>query len=339
MSKNLEELGWDPFFNSHFEPYKEKGFSPARIALEERTFYTAYSEFGELTGKVTGRFRHKAHALSDFPVVGDWVAIKGNPATGKMSIHGVLPRKSKFSRKISATEGRLTEEQVISANIDTVFLVIALDADFNIRRIERYLSIVKESGADLVIVLNKMDKCQNVYERIRTVKSITSGVPIYAVSALEGTGLEQLDIYLSKGQTVTLVGSSGVGKSTLINSILGEERQATGEVREYDGKGRHITIKRELILLPGGGLVIDNPGMRSISLWGEKGVDETFEDIVMLSQQCKFRDCQHRSEPGCAIRKAIEDGTLDKERYQNYLKLQRELRILARKKEQRARVR
>jgi ribosome biogenesis GTPase len=336
---DLEKLGWDSHFEKHFEQYKEKRFMPARIALEERTLYTAYSEIGELTGKVTGRFRYNARSRSDYPVVGDWVAIKGNPDTEKMSIHGVLPRKSKFSRKISATEGRITEEQVISSNIDTVFLVIALDADFNIRRIERYLSIVQESGANLVVVLNKMDICHNVYEYIKKVKSITRGVPIYAVSALENTGIEQLDTYLSKGQTVTLVGSSGAGKSTLINSILGEDRQATGDVREYDGKGRHITIKRELILLPGGGLVIDNPGMRSISLWGETGVDETFEDIVTLSKQCKFKDCQHKTEPGCAIKKAIEDGTLDKERYRNYLKLQRELRILAMKKEKRARVR
>lgn len=337
---DLEELGWDPFFEKHFEPYKEQGFSPARIAVEERNLYMAYSELGELTGKVTGRFRHNARSRSDFPAVGDWVAIKGNPDTKKMTIHGVLPRKSKFSRKIVSTDGKTTEEQVISTNVDTVFLVIGLDTDFNVRRIERYLTIVQDSGAHLVMVLNKTDLCDNVVERIKEVKSVTSGVPIYAVSALKREGLEQLDTYLSVGQTVTLVGSSGVGKSTLINSILGEERQATGDVREYDGKGRHITMKRELILIPEGGMFIDNPGMRTISLWGEEGgLDETFEDIVALAQQCKFRDCQHRTEPGCAIKQAIEDGTLDKKRYENYLKLQRELRILARKKEQRARVR
>ena len=337
---NLEELGWDPFFEEHFSPYKDKGFSPARISLEERNLYTAYSELGELTGKVTGRFRHNTRSRSDFPTVGDWVAVKGNPRTGKMTIHGVLPRKTSFSRKVITTDGRITEEQVISSNIDTVFFVIGLDADFNIRRIERYLTLVRESGANLVIVLNKTDLCDNIEEKIREVKSVTTGVPVHPVSALKKEGLEQLDTYLSKGQTVTLVGSSGVGKSTLINSILGEERQITGDVREKDGKERHITVKRELIMTSGGAMFIDNPGMRAISLWGEEdGLDETFEDIVALAQQCKFTDCQHNTEPGCAIRKALEDGTLDKKRYENYLKLQKELKILAVRKDQRARVR
>jgi ribosome biogenesis GTPase len=337
---NLEELGWDPFFEKHFDPYRKKGFIPARIALEERNLYTAYSELGELTGKVSGRFRHNTRSRGDFPTVGDWVAVKGNPVTKKMTIHGVLPRKSKFSRKLVTTDGRMTEEQVISANIDTVFLVIALDADFNVRRIERYLTIVQESGANLVVVLNKTDLCTNSEERIKEVKSITRGVPIYALSALKNEGLEQLYTYLSEGQTVTLVGSSGAGKSTLINSILGEERQATGEVREKDGKGRHITVKRELIPFPDGGLFIDNPGMRTISLWGEEeGLETTFEDIVALAQQCRFRDCKHGTEPGCAINQALEDGTLDKKRYENYLKLQQELKVLAMRKDQRARVR
>ena len=337
---NLEELGWDPFFENHFEPYRKKGFSPARICLEERNLYTAYSEMGELTGRVTGRFRHIARSKSDFPAVGDWVIIKGNPKTQKMTIHGILPRKTKFSRKVITTEGNVTDEQVISANIDTVFLMIGLDADFNMRRIERYLTLVQESGARLVMVLNKTDLCQNVYELIKEVKSITTAVPIHAVSALNKEGLEQLDTYIGTGQTVTLVGSSGVGKSTLINSLLGEERQPVGDVREKNGKGRHITVKRELIPLPGGGMFIDNPGMRSISLWGEKdGLDETSEDITELAKKCKFTDCQHKTEPGCAINEALENGTLDKERYSNYLKLQKELRILAVRKEQRARVR
>ena len=337
---DLEELGWDPFFEAHFELYKEKGFLPARIAVEEWNLYIAYSELGELTGKVTGRFRHNARSRSDFPAVGDWVAVKGNKKTKKMTIHGVLPRKSKFSRKVATTDDRVTDEQVISANIDTVFLVIALDADFNMRRIERYLSLVQESGSRLVVVLNKTDLCDNVEEYLKEVKSITSGIPIHPVSALKREGLEQLRTYLSAGQTVTLVGSSGVGKSTLINSLLGEERQAVGEVREKDGKGRHITVKRELIMIPGGGMFIDNPGIRSVTLWGEEGgLEKTFEDIVELASQCKFKDCQHRTEPGCAIKQALADGTLDKKRYENYLRMQRELRILARKREQRARVR
>ncbi len=337
---NLGELGWDPFFEEQFRPYKDGGFLPARISLEERNLYTAYSEIGELRGKMAGRFRHKARSKSDYPTVGDWVVVKGNPESGKMVIYEVLPRKTSFFRKVVTTLERVTEKQVISANIDTVFLVVGLDQDFNVRRVERYLALIQESGAHLVLVLNKADLCHNVSERIKELKSITTGISIHPVSALKKEGLEQLHSYLSPGQTVTLVGSSGVGKSTLINSILGEERQEVGDVREKNGKGRHITAKRELIILPGGGMFIDNPGMRSISLWGEEDdLDETFGDIVALAQKCKFKDCQHKTEPGCAIKRAIEDGTLDKNRYQNYLRMQRELRVLAVKRAQRARIR
>lgn len=337
---NLQELGWDSFFEKHFNPYKEKDFLPARIAVKQGNVYVVYSELGELAGKVTGRFKHNARSQSDFPTVGDWVAVKGNPRTQRMTIHGVLPRRTKFSRKMVSTEGRVVEEQVISANIDIVFLIVGLDADFNIRRIERYLTIVQGSGARVVIILNKTDLCDSVDECIKEVEAIAPGTPIHAVCALKRETLEPLLTYVAPGETVTLVGSSGVGKSTIINTILGTERQKVGAVREKDGRGRHITAKRELIILPAGGIVIDNPGMRSVPLWGDqKGLEETFDDIVELTRQCKFTDCQHRTEPGCAIKKALEDGALDRDRYNNYLRLQRELRILAIKRERRARVR
>lgn len=337
---NLKELGWDPFFEKHFEPYREKGFSPARIVVKQGNVYVAYSETGELTGKVTGKFRYKARGQGDFPTVGDWVAVKGNPNTGKMSIHGLLPRKSSFSRKGITTEGRVTEEQVISANIDTVFLMMGLDQDFNIRRLERYLVLAQSCGAQCVVVLNKADLCEHIKERIKEVESVVKDVPIHVVCALDKEGLQPLLSYLGVGHTVALVGSSGVGKSTLINTLLGEERQKVGDVRE-NGRGRHITAKRELILLPEGGIFIDNPGMRSVTLWGsEKELDATFEDIKELARQCKFKHhCKHRTEPGCAIKQALEDGTLERERWESYLKLQRELRVLAMRKERRARTR
>ncbi len=337
---DLEELGWNPFFQKHFRKFRDQGLSPARIAREEKNSYVAYSECGELKGKVSGKFKYTAASKSDFPAVGDWVAVTTHLDAGRMVIQGVLPRKSTFSRKVASNLSLVTEEQVISANVDTVFLVIGLDADFNTRRVERYMTLARDSGCRLVIVLNKTDICPAVDEFLKEVERITREMPIHAVSALTKEGLEPLRQYVSKGQTVTLVGSSGVGKSTIINALLGTERQVVGAVRERDSKGRHITAKRELIMLPGGGMIIDNPGMRSVSLWGdENGLDQTFEDIRELAMQCKFRGCQHRTEPGCAIKEALEDGTLDKERYQNYLKLQRELKILAVRREQRARVR
>lgn len=323
---NLAELGWDSFFEEHFNPHREKGFSPARIALEERNLYTAYSEQGELTGKVTGRFRHTARSKADFPTVGDWVAVKGNQTTKRMTIHGVLPRKSRFLRMMTNKDG-ITEEQVISANVDVILFVNGLDTDINPRRMERYIAQASISGAALVIVLNKTDVCSTIAECVKKVRTVAKNVPIVTISALKGDGIELLREHLCTGKTATLVGLSGVGKSTIINSLIGTDRQLTGSVREYDSHGRHITAKRELIILPRGGLIIDNPGMRSMSLAAdEEELDESFEDIAALAQQCWFKNCQHRTEPGCAIKKAIEDGIIDRDRYSNYLRLQRELR-------------
>ena len=335
---NLHELGWEPFFEQHFASYRLEGFSPARICLEERNQYTAYSELGELTGNVSGRFRHNAQAKMDFPTVGDWVVVKGNLNTQKMTIHGVLPRKSSLLRMMTDKD-RLVEEQVISANVDTILYVHGLDRDINLRLIERHRTQAQSSGADLVIVLNKADICGNTEDKTQEAESVAQDIPVVVVSALNKK-IEPLRKYVCRGKTVTLVGSSGVGKSTIINTLLGEERQPTGDVSDYNFRGRHITVKRELIILPNGGLIIDNPGIRSLALCAdEKEIDESFEDISALVTQCKFRDCQHRTEPGCAVKEALDNGSLDRERYRNYLKLQRELRRRAKLMERKARKR
>jgi ribosome biogenesis GTPase len=247
----------------------------------------------------------------------------------KAIIHAVLPRKSKFSRKVA---GERTEEQIVAANVDTVFIVNGLDGgrSLNMRRIERYLTLAWDSGATPVIVLNKADLCSDIDPVIQEVETIAIGTPIHAVSARERTGLDSLNTYLSEGRTVAFLGSSGVGKSALINALLGVEKQKTGEVREDDRMGRHTTTGRELILIPGGGIVIDTPGMREIQMWaGEDNLQKSFSDIELLAGECRFSDCSHNAESGCAVKAAIERGDLDPARLDSYHKLQGELRYLA----------
>ena len=341
---NLTELGWNPFFEQHFEPFRNQGLIPARIALEHKRIYLVYGEHGELSAEVSGKLRHSTATRGAFPTVGDWVAIQPRPEEGKATIHALLPRKSSFSRKAVLAGGPKdgpgkTEEQVLAANVDTAFLISGLDGDFNLRRIERYLTLTWDSGANPVVVLNKADVCADVEARIAETESIAFGVPIHPVSALKNEGLDVLLEHLGNGKTGALLGSSGVGKSTLINSLLGEERQQVREVREYDNRGRHCTTHRELILLPGRGLMIDNPGMRELQLWSdEEGLKRTFDDIEELAGLCRFGDCRHDGEPGCAIREALEDGTLDRKRYQSYLKLKKELHYLATRQDQKARL-
>ena len=333
---HLKQLGWDSFFEQHFEPFRNEGCVPARVAREHKELYLVYCEDRELAAKVSGRFRHNASARSDFPAVGDWVAIESRLEEGKATIHGTLPRKSSFCRKVAWVK---TEEQVIAANIDTVFLVSGLEGDFNLRRIERYLTVAWESGARPVVVLNKADLCPDVDRGIAEAQAVAIGVPVHAVSAINGQGLEALREYIAAGTTAALLGSSGVGKSTLINHLLGTESLRVGAVREDDGRGRHITTWRELVLLPGGGVMIDTPGMRELQLWADKGsLESSFEDIAGLAHACRFTDCRHKTEPGCAVREAIEEGTLDEGRLRSYLKLKKELAYLAVRKDLRARI-
>lgn len=332
IKMNLEFLGWNSFFAKHFAPYSQPEYQGGRVAAEYKHVYLIYTEKGEILAEVSGKFRYQAKGRQDFPTVGDWVVISSGLERERAIIHAILPRQSKISRKVA---GKVTEEQLIAANMDTVFLVNALNNDFNLRRMERYLTLVWESGASPVIILSKADLCANIEEKLRQVESIAYGVPIYVLSSLREEGLDSLKPYLSEGKTAVLLGSSGAGKSTLINKLAGEQIQKVQEIREKDHHGRHTTTYRELIILPQRGLIIDTPGMRELQLWDSgEGLGETFEDIEFYASHCRFNDCQHQTEPGCAVRKAIEEGNLDYARYESYLKLQKELAYLSRKTNQ-----
>ncbi|MBS3909052.1 MAG: ribosome small subunit-dependent GTPase A [Actinobacteria bacterium] len=331
---DLESLGWNAFFEASFADYAEQGYLTGRVSAEHKHIYRVFTEDGEVLATVSGKMRHDSRRRAAFPAVGDWVVMLLRAGEDRAVIHDILERRSKFTRQVA---GNMIDVQVIAANIDTVFLVNALNDDFNLRRMERYITLAWESGAKPVLILNKADLCDNLDEKLAEVEGIAIGVPVHVVSAIKKQGLQALDPYLKKGSTAALLGSSGTGKSTLINTLFGEEVQKVAEIRESDGKGRHTTTYRRLIALPSGGLVIDTPGLREIQLWGtDEGLSDAFEDIDAFAGECRFNDCNHESEPGCAVKKAIEDGTLDATRYESYLKLQQELAFLADKKDYQA---
>ena len=331
----LESLGWTPNHESLFEEHRARGLEPARVARQDRERYLVLTAAGARPAEVTGRFRHGAASPAGFPAVGDWVAVRDAAGQGAAAIHAVLPRASSFARRAA---GETTEEQVVAANVDVVFLVAGLDGDFNPRRIERYVAAAWDSGAEPVLVLNKADLAADADARVAEVEALAPGVPVVALSAREGTGLEALARWLVPGRTVALLGSSGVGKSTLVNALLGEERQDTGDVREDDSRGRHTTSARELVPLPSGALLLDTPGMRELGLWSAgEGLAEAFADVEEIAAACRYRDCRHESEPGCAVRSAVADGTLDGERFESWRKLQKELHWLAIRQDERAR--
>ncbi|MBF0449360.1 MAG: ribosome small subunit-dependent GTPase A [Candidatus Magnetomorum sp.] len=323
----LKDLGWTQFFENHYEQYRNQDYSVMRIIRQNRDNYVACSDLGEFSCEVTGKFRFDSDSKSKFPTVGDWVVTSILAGEQKAMIHALLPRKSVFSRKVA---GQITEEQVVAANVETIFIVIGLDLNFNLRRIERYLSIAWESGAMPVILLNKADLCPEIDLRKSEVESIAIGVDVYTLSACQHIGLENLNKYIQTGKTVAFIGSSGVGKSTIINTFLGTNLLKVNEVSELGSRGRHTTTFRELIVLPRGGIFIDTPGMREIQVWGdEEGLRQAFDDIEKLSTQCHFRDCRHVNEPDCAVQEAIHNGSLEPKRLKSYLKLKREFGYLS----------
>jgi ribosome biogenesis GTPase len=340
---SLIELGWNDLLSESFRKLIEPGLQPARIISQQKNLFRVGTSTGELEAVISGKWLFNNRS-GQYPAVGDWVAIK-SPESGTIAlIDSVLPRHSQFSRLAAGGRGRrsgLTAEQILAANIDIVFIVSALDSGrgFNVRRLERYLTMSWNSGASPVLILNKSDLCRDMVSALNEVERIAQGVPILAVSALQNSGLELIQKYMGRGITAAFIGPSGVGKSSLINSLLGAQTIKINSVRESDSAGHHTTTHRELFLLPGGGAVIDTPGLREIQLWSdEESLDDTFQDIQSLAAQCHFSDCTHNAEPGCAVQEALSNGTLETGRYNNYLKMQKELHYLSARQNDRVRV-
>ena len=325
----LEDLGWDAFFADAFEPYEADNLIPARVSARHHGPCELLTERGPMGGIPAGKLSEE-----ELPAVGDWVAVRPLDGERKAVIDAVLPRRTSFSRKEA---WQRTVAQVVAANIDTTFVVTAFGFDLNPRRLERYLTAAWDSGSTPVVVVNKSDTADDPAGELLEIEPVTMGVAVHAVSAASGAGLEELDAYLQQGQTVALLGSSGVGKSTLVNRFAGREVLATSHT-SAGGRGRHTTSHRELVPLPSGSVLLDTPGMRELQLWADEEVlDTTFSEISELAAQCKFSDCAHSTEPGCAIRRALANGTLSQERWTSYCKLQRELRALAIRKDARLR--
>jgi ribosome biogenesis GTPase len=313
----LHRLGWDDGWEAAFADHRAAGLVPARVAIQHRGAYDLIGETGETRASATTRL----FKSDELPAVGDWVGFD----LVSNQVEAVLDRRTSISRKEVWHAAR---EQVLAANIDVAFLVQALPLDFNVRRLERYLAMAWESGAQPIVLLTKTDLVDDVAPYLGDVETITLGAcPALAVSAKTGAGIDELRPWLEPNKTAVLLGSSGVGKSTIVNALVGEELLATNEVREDDHRGRHTTTHRELIMLDRGGVILDTPGIRELQLW-DADLEQTFADVEQIAGDCRFSDCKHDREPGCAIRAALADGSLSEERWQSYVKLQRELEAI-----------
>jgi ribosome biogenesis GTPase / thiamine phosphate phosphatase len=322
----LDELGWDDGWSSTLEHLDGDNLVPARVAAQHRGAYVVWTADGELRARAAGRLLYDHEVGAPVPAVGDWVALR------ETTITAILPRRSAFVRKRA---GFSSDEQVLAANVDTAFLLAGLDDDFSLRRLERYVTTAWDSGAEPVVVLTKADLCDDVGEALLQVETVAIGVPVVPISNITGIGLDEVETRLRPGRTGVLLGSSGVGKSTLLNRLAGSDLMRTRAVAA-DGTGRHTTTHRELVQLPTGALMIDTPGLRELQFW-EGDVSAAFDDIEALALECRFRDCAHASEPGCAVQGAVDDGTLSLDRLRSWRKLQRELEAIAARTDRRLR--
>jgi len=323
--------GWNDYCEAIWKDADRGDSVPARVIAQSRGVWRVAGDFGECPAEAAGKLRLAAEEGADWPAVGDWAIVEIRNRGNAALIQEVLPRRSQFVRK---TAGKKIAEQVIVANVDIALLVSALDGDFNPRRVERYLAQCWESGAKPLIVLNKADVCETLREKTEQMEKVAMGVSVCAVSAKTGKGFDELEKYLVRGQTIVLLGSSGVGKSTIVNRLLGRDIQEVQEVRESDSRGRHTTTAREIFSLPGGALLMDTPGLRELQLWdADEGISQTFADIESLVARCRFGNCRHDGEPDCAVQAAIDAGELDAARLENWRKLQRELAFLKRKQD------
>jgi ribosome biogenesis GTPase / thiamine phosphate phosphatase len=329
----LRHLGWNDQRRDEFAPLAAAGLMPGRVSLEHNQFYRVLTDAGERLAEATGRMKHAAGGRDELPVVGDWVGLRLDASSDRAQIREILTRRTRFSRKVA---GRVTVEQVLAANIDTVFVVFAIAPTLKARGIERYLAASRRSGARPVVVLNKTDLTDDVDGLIRDAQAVAGDHPVLAMSAQASLGIDQMEAYLGEGQTVVLLGPSGVGKSSIVNRLVGEERLPTGEVRPWDSRGRHTSVHRQLLVRAAGGVIIDTPGIRELQLWHSDGsVDDEFIDIAEIGEGCRFRDCRHDREPGCAVKAAVDGGLLAQARYQNFLKLQHEEEVMNKKKDER----
>jgi ribosome biogenesis GTPase / thiamine phosphate phosphatase len=333
---NSIHLGWSPFFENQLASDDRSRYSVGRILEERKNCYVLLTEDGrEVRASLAGKLQYEASGRGDLPSVGDWVCASVRAEEGRATIHRLFERRTKITRKGA---GSVTDEQVLAANVDTVFLVNSLNQDLNPRRIERYLALAWESGARPVLLLTKADLCNEWAKAVAEIERVAPLVPVHVVSALEGSGLDALSAYLGPGQTSVLLGSSGVGKSTLVNRILGEERQEVREIQSHGDRGRHTTTSRQMLFLPGGGMLIDTPGMRELQLWdADEGLEQTFPDVEEAAKLCRFTDCGHHAgTPGCGVQAAVASGTLPPDRVASWFKLGRELAFLDRKQDKRA---